>query len=293
MMPTLPTFLAAALVVSVAAVAPPPEPVRQEAKKTTEEKTLECKAAELEIAGVSFRCDPALFVEVWGGLVPEKPLQNRDDKPDYVEPERVLLVLYGTEAAKQNRTLFGLPVIEVARLDGYAKAHALDPAQSAALDRRAAEIKSLLARRPKSFKGEIPFMPYAEGAQDFQTHLSYFRFRNGRGVAFLTHYSIEPSLVSDHALTYVFEGVTDDGLYYVSAMFPVVTPAMPHNYTFEEAARRGLDFTKMNTQTFKKAHAAYVRRAVRNLARLRPDKFQPDLARLNRLLSTINVRRRD
>lgn len=287
----LPTRLAAALVLlSVVAAAPPPRRA-QEVKTTVGGKTVECGEGEVEVAGVSFRCDPALFTEVWGGLAPEKPLLNKDDKPDYVSPERALFILYGPRPARDDRTFFGLPTIGVARLDDFAKAHALNPEYAATLDRRAAEIKSLLARRPRSFRGDVPLMPYFEGGQDFRTHLGYLRFRNGRGVAFLAHYSIEPTPVTNRALTYVFEGVTDDGLHYVWALFPVAASALHDDYSERDLARLGLDADARPGSAFRRQkHAAHVRRTERALARLPPNDFNPDLARLNRLLGTVNVR---
>lgn len=291
----LPIRLLAALITVSVGAAVPSFTSRQDGEKTpAAPKTLTCAGAEIEYEGVSFTCDHALAAEVRAAVLPAAPLRRADDKPDYVAPERVAFTFGGPQTRRRVETFFGPPQINVARLEGFAQAHALDPKYASILDKRAGEIKALLARRPKSFQGEIPFMPYVEGSQDFQTHVNYFNFRNGKGVAFVTHYGVEPTLISNRALTYVFEGITDDGRYYVSATFPVVAPILPADFSEEEAVKRGLDPTfRLADRAAEHKHASYVKRTARELEQLPPAKYQPDLARLNKLLSSLNVRGRD
>ncbi|HEX5708750.1 MAG TPA: hypothetical protein VFX96_15735, partial [Pyrinomonadaceae bacterium] len=104
----------------------------------------------------------------------------------------------------------------------------------------------------------------------------------------------EPSLITNQALTYVFEGITDDGRYYVSATFPLVAPILPADFSPEEAAKRGFDPAfRLPDRAAERKYADYFKRTARELEQLPPDKFQPDLARLNNLLSSLNIRGRD
>lgn len=291
----LPTLMLAALVsVSPGAPAPSVKPSHEDGKTNGASKTMPCANAEIEYEGVGFTCDPALSSEVRAEVLPAAPLKDKDDKPDYVAPERVAFTFVGTQAARRAETFFGPPHINVSRLEGFAEAHALDPSYAELLDKRAAELKAALSRRPKSFKREIPFMPYVEGSQDFQTRVRYLNFRNGRGIAFVTHYAVEPTLITNRALTYIFEGITDDGRYYVSATFPVSAPVLPDDFSEAEAVKRGLDATfRLSDAAAKKKHTRYVKQTARELETLSPDEYRPDLARLDKLLSSLRVRGRN
>ncbi len=290
-LPTL--MLAAVAAVSAGASAPAFKPSHEDVKTDGATKTMPCASAEIEYEGVSFNCDPSLSAEVRAEVLPAAPLQSKDDKPDYVAPERVAFTFVGPQDVRRAETFFGPPQINVARLEGFAEAHALEPSYAATLNKRAGEIKSLLSRRPKSFKGEIPFLPYVEGAQDFQTHVRHLNFKNGKGIAFVTHYAVEPTLVTNRALTYIFEGITDDGLYYVSATFPVAAPVLPADFSEAEAVKRGLDPAfRLSDPAAKKKYTRYVKQTARELETLSPDEYRPDLVRLDKLLSSLNVRRR-
>ncbi|HEX5707695.1 MAG TPA: hypothetical protein VFX96_10395, partial [Pyrinomonadaceae bacterium] len=185
------------IIVSVAAAAPSFKPTQDGAKTAVTSKTLACAGAEVEYEGVRFTCDPALAAEVRAEIFAASPLLSKADKPDYVAPERVSFTFDGPQTRRRVETYFGPPQITVARLEGFAQAHALEPDYVSNFQARAAEIKKLLADRPKSFKDGVPFLPYVEGAQEFQKHISYFNFRNGKAVAFVTHFSSEPSLITN------------------------------------------------------------------------------------------------
>ena len=47
---------------------------------------------------------------------------------------------------------------------------------------------------------------------------------------FLTQFNIEPSLINNQGVVYTFQRLTDDGLHYVSARFPVAVSFLPPSY---------------------------------------------------------------
>jgi len=64
-------------------------------------------------------------------------------------------------------------------------------------------------------------------SQAFIGKRKFLRFRNGRGVLFLTQYQQETLPVNNGALVCTFQGMTDDNAWYVSAVFPVAAPGLP------------------------------------------------------------------
>jgi hypothetical protein len=73
--------------------------------------------------------------------------------------------------------------------------------------------------------------------QMFLSKVAYLQFQNGRGVRFLTQYGQAISPIGWPMMFYSFQGFTDDGVYYISAMLPVTHPSLPHpdDVTLDEA----------------------------------------------------------
>ena len=73
----------------------------------------------------------------------------------------------------------------------------------------------------------MPFLPIMPAAQFFASNLGYVDFQNGSGVRFLTAYGHDIFPISNYGLFYTFQGLTDDGRYYVSAILPITHPELP------------------------------------------------------------------
>jgi hypothetical protein len=69
----------------------------------------------------------------------------------------------------------------------------------------------------------LPFWPWINAKQTFCAQPQLIEFVGGKGIRYLSHYSQGPSPVLDKNVFYTFQGLTDDGQYYVSAVFPVAT----------------------------------------------------------------------
>ena len=74
----------------------------------------------------------------------------------------------------------------------------------------------------------MPFLPLWEACQAFVARPRYVRFKNGEGVLFLTQMDVgETSQVTNQGLEYAFQGMTNDGQFYVYAEFSVAAPFLP------------------------------------------------------------------
>ena len=73
----------------------------------------------------------------------------------------------------------------------------------------------------------LPFLPWINMKQTFCAQPQILDFQNGKGVRYISYYSQGPNPVMDREVFYTFQGLTDDGAYYVSAFFPVQTGVFP------------------------------------------------------------------
>ncbi|MCA9874015.1 MAG: hypothetical protein KC441_10175 [Anaerolineales bacterium] len=92
---------------------------------------------------------------------------------------------------------------------------------------RIAAFTQLLAERPSTFEGELPVLPAVNAAQTIRAQVQWLDFNGGSGVRFLTTYTQEVAPVANDRLTYIFYGLTDDGLHGITAVFPITTSALP------------------------------------------------------------------
>ena len=61
----------------------------------------------------------------------------------------------------------------------------------------------------------------------FSANVTYFDFQNGSGVRYLTMFGQALYPIDNQNLFYTYQGLTDDGQYYISAVLPVVNPGLP------------------------------------------------------------------
>lgn len=90
------------------------------------------------------------------------------------------------------------------------------------------ELNILLQNRPAA-PDTIPFLPIWNAGQMFHSNVEYMDFQNGSGVRFLTQYGQAIYPVNNNGLFYTFQGITNDGNWYVAAVLPVANPELPPN----------------------------------------------------------------
>lgn len=73
---------------------------------------------------------------------------------------------------------------------------------------------------------QLPAVPFFNAAQVFASNIQLISFQNGSGIRFVTEYAQYAAPVNNHELIYHFQGFTDDGEYYIIAIFPITAPAL-------------------------------------------------------------------
>jgi hypothetical protein len=222
----------------------------------------------VDYQGVSFIFDPALASGANGLVIPE---QSGGDTPAWaIVPETVQFdftgyVLSGT---------FHQPQIFVYPLEDYIR---LNENIAGMID----QLKQILADQPDGTALEsIPSLPGMGAAQFYQANVRYLRFQNGSGVRFLTQYGQAAWPTNNLDLFYSFQGITDDGKYYIAIKLPVNHPDLPAT----GEAGMPADYT-----AFSNTFDQYLANMEVQLSGYSADSFTPNLTLLDSLVQSINI----
>jgi len=141
----------------------------------------------------------------------------------------------------------------------------------------AADLQALLETRQAG--DTLPFLPLFNAKQVIHPQVQYLDFKSGKGVRFLTWYSQGMVRINNAELIYTFQGLTSDGKYYISAVLPVTHPELPA--TQEPFGQ---------TEAELKEYPAYVEKTGASLDQQPSGSFTPDLAKLDALIQSIEVK---
>lgn len=136
-------------------------------------------------------------------------------------------------------------------------------------------LRTLLEERPEFETVEdVPYLPLMNAAQVLWAQPQYLDFDGGSGVRYVTVFQQAPDAITGERLIYTFQGLTDDGEYYISASFPVSAPPLV------------ADPVAYDVEMDNNAYRAEV------IARLNPlaeEEFTPDLTLLDNLVRSLVV----
>lgn len=190
-----------------------------------------------------------------------------------------------------SRPYWGVaPEFSRATLDGYTiNGHLMQPQvfvypleELAATNEAAATVIASLRTlldSPQEIE-HMPLLPLFNAAQVLHTQVQYLDFQNGRGVRYLAFLSQGIVPVNNHELFYTYQGITNDGKYYVAAILPVNHPLLPADGTVtgNEPAEFSSDFR------------AYIANTARSLNVQAADTFSPDLTLLDAMMASLEVK---
>ena len=189
-----------------------------------------------------------------------------------IAPEHLKFTLTGYQV--QDKAIE--PQISVYPADEYAKlnANAADQLQ---------KLQSILAGAPLT-KDTAPSWVMNAG-QIMAAKMQVVPFQNGRGVRYLTQYDQYPAPVNNHELFYHFQGLTDDGKYYVVAVLPVTSSILADNEKPEAVVPSG----GVPLPTGGSPDQAYYEAVTKALNGMYEDSFNPSLFQLDALIQSITV----
>jgi len=105
------------------------------------------------------------------------------------------------------------------------------------------QLVSLLQARPDPIPTEgMPVLPFEEvtGSNDLVTQYAYVDTEMGFGVRFVGRFSqtVNPVTNDNPQMFYIFQGLSDDGLYLISFFYPIRTDELPNSDTVSDAERQ-------------------------------------------------------
>ena len=77
------------------------------------------------------------------------------------------------------------------------------------------------------YETALPFLPWVNMKQSFCAQPQLIEFTGGKGLRYVTYYAQSPEPVLEQRVFYTFQGLTEDGALYISAVFPIQTGIFP------------------------------------------------------------------
>lgn len=146
-------------------------------------------------------------------------------------------------------------------------------------------LKDLLRDRPPSLKGGIPLLPPVPAGQLLHAQVRYLTFEGGSGVRVLTQFAQDASPIHNEGLLYIFQGLTSDDAYYISAFLPVSASFLP-----DQAEDPGdIPFPAYNSPDFNAEYTSYQQATHARLETASPDDFLPSLGALDQLIESLQT----
>lgn len=148
------------------------------------------------------------------------------------------------------------------------------------LSQRMDTLQTLLQERPPQVSTELPVLPDIGASQVMHAQVKYLDFKGGSGVRFITHYAQDVSPILNSSIFYTFQGLTDDGRFYVAYFQPISTPLLPN--TLAEAGAQDYD-------AFAQKFESYLAQTTQALNGARPGDFTPDLSQIDKMLESLLI----
>ena len=238
----------------------------------------------VEFKGVSFNYNPQIFGKVDAEEVAEQPLEYETDIPDYVAPQHFLFTL---KAQNQSEAIIAVyPIEEYRRV--WIPVEKNDVGQ---FNRNLRYVKKFIANKNFRVKGEIPYLPYNAGLQTVEAKVKNFSFKSGKGSFFLTQGVEEEAIVNNEQLEYDFQGISEDGKYYILAQFSPKVSFLPDNYYGGKFEDYSIPDNMNWNKSERKKYNEYIAKITKRLENLPSDKYEPNLKYFEEIISSLKIER--
>ena len=132
--------------------------------------------------------------------------------------------------------------------------------------------------------GELPFLPPLPMIQTFFSHETVISFNGGQGVRFIADYNESRHPMSNRTIFYTFQGLTDEGMYWVAVTLPISSPSLPANADFNTLPEG------YTIESWSQNYSSYVSDVKDALEAQAPDSFFPTINSLDSLIRSITVK---
>jgi hypothetical protein len=170
-------------------------------------------AANVQCNKLSFFLDPAVASSYTCETVPE----NIENDP-WQLPEYTQVTLQGYVLPPDQ------PYFQTIHVYRLAEFLALRPQASTSVD----ALKALIAGGAPGADA-LPVMDLLGAAQEFHAQYKVVSFAGGSGIRFISQYAQYYAPINNRDMFLIFQGLTSDGQYYVSAILRISNPILPAN----------------------------------------------------------------
>ncbi len=181
---------------------------------------------------------------------------NPNGLPDHIQ------VNFGATKAEDRQP--GDPVIYIIPIAAYKQWW--QQHDDAAVTETHDRLLALLRARPVPLpSADMPVLPFEQvpAVNDLVTQYEYVDTANGFGVRFIGRFSQGPMVVTNDnpQLFYIFQGMSDDGLYLIAFFYPISTAELPNSAAVTEAEQQQLaadpqGYIKAKAQELDEVYAA-------------------------------------
>jgi hypothetical protein len=141
-----------------------------------------------------------------------------------------------------------------------------------------ASLQSLL-QSPQEIT-PMPLLPLFNAGQMLQVQVQYLDFQPGQGVRYLTMLSQGLNPINNYELIYTYQGLTNDGRYYVAVILPVHHADLPPDSSV----------TSIEPATYTDDYPAYLENIINMLNPQPADSFSPNLTALDAMISSLEIK---
>ncbi len=272
--PVYPTEISEAPTTAPVEPSPTPEPVveasptpEQPTEAPTQEPTaLPPNLNAIDFSGVTFAYDKSIASDVQPSIIEAR--SGTDTPPWDQSPQQKSFEFTGYSVTGANLT----PRIAIYPVQEYVD---LNPDVSDSVE----SLQQLLNdRQTTDLPDSLPFLPTWNAGQVMYAKAKFLDFKSGSGIRYVTQYAQGVVPVSSGAIFYTFQGLSQDGNWWVSAVLPLSNPILPDPSTIT------LD---QNFMSNFKTYVADVKEQLNN----QPDNsYQPDLALLDAIFESLELK---
>jgi hypothetical protein len=152
-------------------------------------------------------------------------------------------------------------------------------------------LKDLLAEKPSSFMSGIPILPAIPAGQLVDAQVAYLEFGGGSGIRVLTQFAQNSWPINNADLVYVFQGLTEDDRFYISAFLPISASFLADKVDVPAAVPTidGVSYPEFKSPDFAAEYGAYQRAILNKLNSTPLEEFQPSLLALDSLIQSLQL----
>ena len=152
-----------------------------------------------------------------------------------------------------------------------------------------AKLQAIINGSAAANADNLPHISIFNAGQVFAAQIQTVKFANGSGVRYITEYAQYVATVNNNDMFYCFQGLTNDGKYYILAILPVSHPLLAYDANPETVLPEGgIPFPGYDN-TDASAFDAYYDNIIILLDQQAANSFTPSLASLDKLIESISI----